>query len=395
MSIAALKEALDLSFVEYKQAKSRVTKALDSTRNERSLGNKMQQLADALSKLNIHHTIWVSKAGLTDDELAAEKFSTAWLEMVWEEVDVLQDKVDGLTVQSLPRAELTTNESLSIACSQMDTVQSDVTTKLKQLLQKTAYPKDSDVSVISQSCISAYKEMLAGVKSDLENSFTTLADKIMLLDIDKTTDHCKVFEQFRREQLTIITQIQLRLAEATSKKEPVMMEPTATARPTFKSLEMEKSKAPTFSGKTLDFPEFKRSWQAIAGVYWDDANQVEQIKHKVDQKTRRIISRCGSMKDVWDALDKEYAQEEEVIIAVNEELNNLTSSTFTVSEYIVELRNYLPVLEEALKSVSGLDHLCSPDRVNLLLTKFDERTLHEWDYFRTKNTGTIVSQQIV
>jgi muconolactone delta-isomerase len=104
----------------------------------------------------------------------------------------------------------------------------------------------------------------------------------------------------------------------------------STARPTNKSLEMEKSKAPTFSGKTLDFPEFKRSWQAIAGVYWDDANQVEQIKHKVDQKTRRIISRCGSMKNVWEALDKEYAQEEEVIIAVNEELKNLTSSMFTV-----------------------------------------------------------------
>ena len=94
------------------------------------------------------------------------------------------------------------------------------------------------------------------------------------------------------------------------------------------------------------------------------------------------------MKNVWEALDKEYAQEEEVIIAVNEELKNLTSSTYTVSEYIVELRSYLPVLEEALESVSGLDHLCSPDRVNLLLTKFDERTLHEWDYFRTKNTGT-------
>ena len=44
-------------------------------------------------------------------------------------------------------------------------------------------------------------------------------------------------------------------------------------------------------------------------VYWGDANQVEQIKHKVDQ-------RCSSMKDVWEALDKEYAQEEEVIIAV-------------------------------------------------------------------------------
>ena len=49
----------------------------------------------------------------------------------------------------------------------------------------------------------------------------------------------------------------------------------------------------------------------------------------------------------------------------------------SVPKYIVELKNYLPVLEEALKEVHGLDNLCFPDRVNLLRTKFDDRTLHE------------------
>ena len=151
---------------------------------------------------------------------------------------------------------------------------------------------------------------------------------------------------------------------------------------------MEKSRAPTFSGKTIDYPEFKRGWTAVAGVYLDDANQVEQIKHKVDVKTRRIIARRSTMENVWAALDKEFAQEEQVIIAVNAELKNLMSMTCSVLEYIVELINYLPVLEEALKAVNGLDHLCSPDCVNLLLTKFDDRTLHEWGYFRTKNAGT-------
>ena len=94
------------------------------------------------------------------------------------------------------------------------------------------------------------------------------------------------------------------------------------------------------------------------------------------------------MENVWAALDKEFAQEEEVIIALNAELKNLMSMTCSVPEYFVELRNYLPVLEEALKALNGLGHLCSPDRVNLLLTKFDDRTLHEWDYFRTTNAGT-------
>ena len=162
------KEALELSYVEFRQAKSRVNKALASTTNERSLVSKMQQLSDALTRLNVHHTAWVGKAGLTDDQLAAEKFSTSWLEKEWEEVDDLQDKVDELTVHSLPRTQLTTEESINIACNQMETVQSDISTKLKQLLQKTATPsKGSEASVVPISCISAYKEKLAGVKSNL------------------------------------------------------------------------------------------------------------------------------------------------------------------------------------------------------------------------------------
>ena len=217
MSTAAkAKEALELSYVEYKQCKSRVSKALGSSaQNERALSSKMQQLSDALSKLNVHHTAWVSKANLTDEQLAAEKYSPTWLEKEWDEVDDLQDTVDELNVQNLPRTQLTEAESISISCSQMETVQSDISSKLTQLLHKTAPSQDSDSTAkISLSRISAYKELLASVKSDLEVTFTTLADKIMLLDKANTAAHCKAFEHFRREQQSIITTLHLRLAEA-------------------------------------------------------------------------------------------------------------------------------------------------------------------------------------
>ena len=52
------------------------------------------------------------------------------------------------------------------------------------------------------------------------------------------------------------------------------------------SIQMEKSKAPTFLGRTIDYPEFKRGWQKVAGVCWDDANQAEQVKLKVDLKLK-------------------------------------------------------------------------------------------------------------
>ena len=55
------------------------------------------------------------------------------------------------------------------------------------------------------------------------------------------------------------------------------------------------------------------------------------------------------MENVWAALDKEFAKEEEVIIAANAELKNLISMTCTVPENNVELKNYLP-LRRSFKS---------------------------------------------
>ena len=104
-------------------------------------------------------------------------------------------------------------------------------------------------------------------------------------------------------------------------------------------------------------------------------------------ETGRIISRCNTMKDVWEVLDAEFAQEQEVINAVDVELKNLRLMDCSVPEYIVKLRNYLPNLEEALKSVNGFEHLSSPARVEYLTSKFDEITLKDWDYFKSKNTG--------
>ena len=92
--------------------------------------------------------------------------------------------------------------------------------------------------------------------------------------------------------------------------------------------------------------------------------------------------------EVWEALDGEFAQEEEIINCVNQELKTLRLMDCSVTEYIVKLRNHLPNLEDALASVNGLDHLQNPDRVHYLTSKFDERTMERWDYFSSKGSGS-------
>ena len=77
------------------------------------------------------------------------------------------------------------------------------------------------------------------------------------------------------------------------------------------------------------------------------------MKHKVDKYTRKIVSRCTNMAEIWDALDREYGQEQEVVNAVNLELKTLRSENCSTPEYIIKLCHFLPGLESALESVNG------------------------------------------
>ena len=95
------------------------------------------------------------------------------------------------------------------------------------------------------------KKILTDVQSSLQNEFPELSDKLLLLDKANTDRHCEDFEYFRREQQDIITIIQLCLAETAGSAHKI------SAKLPTKSLEMEKSRAPTFSGKSIDYPEFK------------------------------------------------------------------------------------------------------------------------------------------
>ena len=72
---------------------------------------------------------------------------------------------------------------------------------------------------------------------------------------------------------------------------------------------------------------------------------------------------------------------------MNLELQTLRSGNYSTPEYIIKLRHFLPGLESALESVNGLDHLQTPDKVNYLIQKFDERTLYDWEYFKSKSEG--------
>ena len=84
------------------------------------------------------------------------------------------------------------------------------------------------------------------------------------------------------------------------------------------------------------------------------------------------------MAEVWYVLDTKFAKEQEVINVVDEELSKLPNLNCTVPKYIIKKsRNHLPNLEPALQAVDGLDHFQYPDCVNVLISRFDDRNLHD------------------
>ena len=93
MSAKVALEALEYAVLQYKQCKALLSKAISSkSKNERHLSNKMTLLSEALDNINKSHTVWVSKSGLSDEDLLQdkEKFNMPWLEALWGEVDDFQ-----------------------------------------------------------------------------------------------------------------------------------------------------------------------------------------------------------------------------------------------------------------------------------------------------------------
>ena len=369
------KEALGQSVTKYNCCKTTVSTALKSPINERHLTSKITKFEEALVMVNEAHTTWLAKADLTPEQLATETHNSEWLESVWISHSVLlqqaEDAISKLTADAAPPTH-SNAQKLIIFTKKMESLQADIKQQIANVTEKLA---EQDFS-----CHSIHQQILDNLILTLSSEYETLSQNILLLDATNIETIIAAHTTFSQQQKSEVQKLQLTLAAKSPSKQ-------SSSTP-LKSIELEKSKFPTFSGRTLDYPEFKRDWQKVAGVRLDDDNQVMQIKLRVDQDSRLIISRCHSMTEVWAALDKEYAQEQEVVNAVDSAIIQLTSLKLTTEEYIVKLRNYLPTLEDVLESVNGLEHLHSPSRVQVLAAKFDDRMMHEWEYFRSKNSGS-------
>ena len=210
------KTVLEKAFTDFNFSMSDLQRELKKlTPNERMLTNKLNKLETSLGELNNAHTAWLSKPNPpTDDEapteqlVPTEKYSSKWLEEVWNEYYEIHDDVDEklatFTAQKEPPA-YNNEQKLKICSMEMDTLQKDIKTKTNLLMSHTSAPMQSESHI-------RYEQMLSEVKDDLNVKFVQLFKSLLSLDSVNMEKLLQDSENFRQAQQTNIVNIQLQLA---------------------------------------------------------------------------------------------------------------------------------------------------------------------------------------
>ena len=85
MAARVAKDDLEAAFTTFRFGCSALETALNKAPiNQRVLQIKMAKLDEALSALNLAHTAWVSKSGVSAADLVNETYSKEWLSSQWD-----------------------------------------------------------------------------------------------------------------------------------------------------------------------------------------------------------------------------------------------------------------------------------------------------------------------
>ena len=86
---------------------------------------------------------------------------------------------------------------------------------------------------------------------------------------------------------------------------------------------MERLKAPSFSGKVQDWPEFRSIWKELLSDY-PERVQVQHLRDNVPEADKRRIAGVTTMAEVWKRLDKVYGDTKLNIMTVKQNLENFS-----------------------------------------------------------------------
>ena len=154
-------------------------------------------------------------------------------------------------------------------------------TSMSSKLDKLLFTTDS-TSNANSSLIQASLKILIYLSDNVQHRFysklPSISERIMGLYLAGAVQTCTPLEEFRRSKEDLVV-IQLRLADISTPTPLVFL----AVFP--RGVEMEKRRAPSFTGKTIDYSGFRREkmWLQAMIIKWSKLNI------RLNKATRRII----------------------------------------------------------------------------------------------------------
>ena len=119
---------LQVAFTQYRQWKTLLEKSLKADQRERNITSKILSVSNALTEINKCHTLWVTEASITDDEVSTDqhKLNRSWLESLWEEVDDFQIQVDDMLLEMKPTKTGKDDQQIHVLKEELDSLKLDI-----------------------------------------------------------------------------------------------------------------------------------------------------------------------------------------------------------------------------------------------------------------------------
>ena len=146
---------------------------------------------------------------------------------------------------------------------------------------------------------------------------------------------------------------------------------------------------PKFSGKVVDYPEFKKLFkECVENQYEESATIMILREQALPQSLASTVPRCTDLMSVWEKLDKKFLDPARVWRGVKADLKSLKRASMGDHKYFVCLVNKLLDAENLLETVGMVHWLRQDDKIPEYEDMLSMTEKLEWVKLKPSLTGT-------
>ena len=373
--------------------------------NERRLKNKICLLKGSYDRvLDAHASLIMLEKTSASDEVNRNWVKVNLRQPFKKLIDAGEDLLNTLGVEDDTEAE---------AKNQIAVKKRDAMCDMTTLEAKLKAGTDSLGQVVSDTSIwlvDNHKALVDSVEK-LDAELTEVhvqkgKDLIKLLDDTEVKVETKRQQEFRSSLCGVIADLRIKLAGKTPARVIGQVSGVQTnlgsgiqstgdaagvqqLGPVKYKMKMAAMPVPKFSGKVVDYPEWRRLFKdCIESQYEESAAVMTLRTQALPDSLVHMVPRCADLSSVWEKLDKKFLDPSRVWKSVKQDLSSLDRKKLGKTKYMVELVNKLLDSEALLETVGMVHWLRQEDKIPEYEDYLSQEELLEWVRLKPKLSGT-------